>query len=482
MLIINTVVVLIALLLDCCWAFQASMVRARYGFGGDMKDPRRNLILLSSYEDTFFDAMGQQNNWYDMEGCSVLLPPSEQVVPRAIVHFLGGFVAGSAAPLAYGRTLTSLAGAGYLVVVSPIPALQTNHSNIAASVAQTFTQCYENQLLRLMGDREEALKVPIVGLSHSLGGKIMALMASRKEDRRKVPPRVGNIFLAFNNYGFQQSMEMSQTQAAQFDPKMKEAVDVINTPEVQNLVDMAKEVSNAPSAVGDMLFGAFGNMAAAALETAGARNGDGAQRMNDDERERFGKAVAGRIKDVMGKQVDAVSQQVTDKISEVMELEFDPSPEQTFALIKDGYNVQSNVLIRFCDDEIDQSHQLEAALNLRGGCEVELMTMAGSHITPISLVPEGTSQAEGFESDFSTRTSGGSRRRRRLGNVEELRARGLYSDEDDMDMDMEEEEASALDSLNKELMRQINRLVMETGRRTPTRYRLPPVSPERADQ
>jgi hypothetical protein len=138
----------------------------------DLKVRGNRGLLLRSYEDGLQDglweAVGQQSSWYDMEGCSVLLPSGGQVVPRAIVHFLGGFVAGSAAPLAYGRTLSSLADAGYLVVVSPIPALQTNHSNIASSVAQTFTRCYENQLLRLMGSREEAIKVPIVGLSHSL--------------------------------------------------------------------------------------------------------------------------------------------------------------------------------------------------------------------------------------------------------------------------------------------------------------------------
>ena len=85
-----------------------------------------------------------------MDGCSVLLPTFEQsAIPRAIVHFLGGFVAGSA--VAYGETLSDIADAGYLVVVSPIPAVQTNHSSIATDVATTFAQCYKNRLLPLMG-------------------------------------------------------------------------------------------------------------------------------------------------------------------------------------------------------------------------------------------------------------------------------------------------------------------------------------------
>ena len=55
-------------------------------------------------------------------------------------------------------------------------------------------------------------EVPVIGLSHSLGGKLMALSNSRKQDRRKVPPKAANIFLAFNNYSLKQSIALSQDQ------------------------------------------------------------------------------------------------------------------------------------------------------------------------------------------------------------------------------------------------------------------------------
>ena len=432
------------------------------------------LVLLSSYKDKIFDTIGNQNKWYNMEECSVLLPSAGSIVPRAIIHFLGGYIAGSVAPLAYDSTLTFLADAGYLIVVSPIPALETNHSNIAMSVAQKFTKCYKNELLRLMGDPQEALKVPIIGLSHSLGGKIMALMASRKEDRRKVPSRIGNIFLAFNNYGFQQSMDMSQAQAAQFDPKVKEAINAVNSPEIQNFVDMVADVSNVPSAVGDMLFGAFGNMAAAAVDTAGKRDPDGkGKSMNEEQRERFSKAVTARMRQAMGDQVDAVSQQVSKRITEALELEFDPSPEQTLSLIIDGYNIQSNALIRFSDDEIDQSHQLEAALKSRGGCDVDMTTLSGGHMTPISLVPGG-SFAAGRDWEYSGIHSP---RRKLLGNTEELKARGFLSDDQDDEGDDDDYGADGVDSralagLHKELLRQINRIIME-AEKPGTEYQLP---------
>jgi hypothetical protein len=409
-----------------------------------------------------------------------------------VIHFMGGFVAGSAAPLAYGRTLSTLADAGYLIVVSSVPALQTNHSSIAASAASNFARCYYSQLLPLMGGNkdtatrcmEEALQVPIVGLSHSLGGKIMALMGSRKEDRRKVPTRIGNVFMAFNNYGFQQSLEMSQTQAqAATDPRLREAMDAMmndSRPELQGVLNAAREIggAGAAGAVGDMLYGALGSMAAVAFDTVTARggksggnDGDAAAAAADaddadDARNRFSRAVADRLKKAVGEQVDAVSAQVTDKITEVLSLEFEPSPSETFAAIRDGYNVQSNVLIRFCDDDIDQSHQLEAALHLRGGCDVEVLTVAGGHLTPVSLAPLAMDSG----SSISTAAAEGTRKRRLSGDRGRAAALGMddgyYDDDDD----------GALDSLNIELLRQINKIVMEQGGRVMSRARALPAT------
>ena len=395
---------------------------------------------LESTADSFVNAAKGLQQWYDMDGCSVLLPSQDQPIPRAIVHFLGGFVAGSAAPVVYGKTLTDIADAGYLVVVSPIPALQTNHSSIAMEVATTFSQCYKNRLLPLMGGGNEALQVPIIGLSHSLGGKLTALIHSRKDLRKVLPPRSANVFLAFNNYGFQQSMEMSREQAGQLDPRIEEIVGYANNPRVQSLIAMAK----SPSGIGDILYGALGTAAAAAMDSTAA-GGKGS--MSDIERERFGNAVADRIKTELEGKVEAVSQQVGDKINEALALEFDPSPADTFTTIREGYSVQANVLIRFAEDSIDQSHQLESALNLRGGCDIEIMTVAGTHVTPISVVPDGLAGGD------STRKSG---KRKRLGDAAAAAALGMYYE------DKDEDEESNLESLVKELLRYLGRLSSST--------------------
>jgi len=73
---------------------------------------------------------GLLREWYDLKGCQVLLP--NEKVPRAIIHFVGGFVAGAAAPIAYASLLAALADEGYMVVNTPIPAFDLKHGDTAA--------------------------------------------------------------------------------------------------------------------------------------------------------------------------------------------------------------------------------------------------------------------------------------------------------------------------------------------------------------
>jgi hypothetical protein len=132
--------------------------------------------------DFVADFIESQREWYTLGDCQVLLPPEK--VPRSIVHFVGGFVAGSAATVTYGTMLSCLAANGHMVVVTPIPAVESNHGKVAAEASSSFTNCYNQQLLPLLGGA--GVYVPIFGLSHSLGGKLTVILNSRKQDRRRL--------------------------------------------------------------------------------------------------------------------------------------------------------------------------------------------------------------------------------------------------------------------------------------------------------
>ena len=97
----------------------------------------------SRVNEEFTDAIGSLREWYQLDGCDVLLPADK--VPRAIVHFCGGFVAGSVAPLAYGPMLSALADSGFLVVNTPIPAFDLNHGRTAKMISQKFATCYAGE-------------------------------------------------------------------------------------------------------------------------------------------------------------------------------------------------------------------------------------------------------------------------------------------------------------------------------------------------
>ena len=110
--------------------------------------------------------------------------------------------------IAYSSMLLNIAKSGHLVVVTPFQPLTMDHDTTSQDISKLFTNCYKNNIVPLLSGssnsssvRDAVRSIPIIGLSHSLGSKLTALMCSRKEDRKALPYRVANIFLAFNNYG-----------------------------------------------------------------------------------------------------------------------------------------------------------------------------------------------------------------------------------------------------------------------------------------
>ncbi len=67
----------------------------------------------------------------------------------------------------------------------------------------------------------------------------------------------------------------------------------------------------------------------------------------------------------------------------LLDVEFTPSPEETNELIADSYNVRRNFLIRFTDDEIDQTESLSVVVQQRFPKLTTLKTLNGNHLTPL---------------------------------------------------------------------------------------------------
>ena len=71
-------------------------------------------------------------------------------------------------------------------------------------------------------------------------------------------------------------------------------------------------------------------------------------------------------------------------LTPVLNVEFAPSPLETEKLIAEHYNVRRNLLLKFTQDEIDQTASLHSVLQERFPNMVTLRTLNGTHLTPLS--------------------------------------------------------------------------------------------------
>ena len=71
-------------------------------------------------------------------------------------------------------------------------------------------------------------------------------------------------------------------------------------------------------------------------------------------------------------------------ITPVLNVEFAPSPLETEKLIAEHYSVRRNLLLKFTQDEIDQTAILNSVLQARFPNMVTLRTLTGTHLTPLN--------------------------------------------------------------------------------------------------
>ena len=72
------------------------------------------------------------------------------------------------------------------------------------------------------------------------------------------------------------------------------------------------------------------------------------------------------------------------KVAPMLNVEFAPSPTETEKLIAEHYSVRRNLLLKFTEDELDQTVNLNSVLQNRFSNLVTLRTLRGNHLTPLS--------------------------------------------------------------------------------------------------
>ncbi|BAZ46032.1 hypothetical protein NIES4102_30600 [Chondrocystis sp. NIES-4102] len=71
-------------------------------------------------------------------------------------------------------------------------------------------------------------------------------------------------------------------------------------------------------------------------------------------------------------------------LTPAIEIEFSPSPLETEKLIAKNYNTRRNLLLRFNQDNLDQTVILGSVLKNRFPEMITLKTLTGTHLTPLS--------------------------------------------------------------------------------------------------
>lgn len=67
-----------------------------------------------------------------------------------------------------------------------------------------------------------------------------------------------------------------------------------------------------------------------------------------------------------------------------LDLEFTPSPERTYEMVKKDYQMTRTLLVRFQDDTIDQTEDLKPILEQRSPQLVSYLQLSGNHLTPVN--------------------------------------------------------------------------------------------------
>ena len=325
--------------------------------------------------------------WERICGCDVLLPEED---PLAIVHFVGGAFAGAAPQQAYGPFLEALGSHGIVIAATPCTQLGGLSHWIASQEVSARWLALEPELRKRLyakGGAEpvRAPPLPIFGLGHSLGAKILLLLSLGESAPSEVrPPPVGdraaNILVGYNNFGADRAVPFldaiggadaairsgaSTAASAVSGGGVREAGAAVGDA-VRRLGEGvggglgaafgSADVKKVGSGVGDFLGGGIENVLGAVSDVAegAAGRAEGGEEGGTADRRARSSSDDGFWASWGGGSETAESP-----------IDFTPSPSETDSLVGVGYSVGRNLLLRFKEDSLDQSLDLAYLLKRR---------------------------------------------------------------------------------------------------------------------
>mmetsp|Transcript_5937 Transcript_5937/g.15766 ORF Transcript_5937/g.15766 Transcript_5937/m.15766 type:complete len:452 (-) Transcript_5937:1257-2612(-) len=301
--------------------------------------------------------------------CEVYVPAvtSTGTPPRGVVHFIGGAALSTAPRAVYGALLERVANASNVVVVAtPVP-VRLGHAELARSAAEAFEDVRFNHLPLLLPN-VNIFSMPSIGMGHSLGAKLLVILASDPLLRAAAGVRLSNVLLSYNNFSAETSI-----------PLYSELRQLSGSSSVGAMLQTASEFARTLRGFGplrDMVMqrAAVGGVAEAATS---------AQSVAD---------FAASLDSIL-RQLDALQELQRNAADANRSVEFSPTPRELEMLVDNHYNITNNLIVRFRGDRIDQSEHLATAISRRFLAPessarrpdvnpVVFRELSGSHLTP----------------------------------------------------------------------------------------------------
>lgn len=296
------------------------------------------------------ESLGIRGRWRESNG-NFILEPLDGQRPVGVVHFLGGAFVGAAPHLTYRYLLESLAEEGYLVVTTPYQ-LNFDYVDICDKILDKF-EPVGVQLAETYGP------LPVIGIGHSCGALLQTLITSLFPQT----PRAVNVLISFNNKPAKEAIPTFEELVVPIAQRVMDEDDansksfrqrIIATRKFfESFIDQYAESEVSPAFVQNELVPLY-------RQTA-------------------------EILD----QFPPLLRSIADGTRE-----FAPSPEDTKEVCRRMYRARRTLVLRFENDEIDESPDIEKVLREANTImrmkrpmiemQVDFRTLTGTHITPLT--------------------------------------------------------------------------------------------------
>ena len=386
------------------------------------------------------DENDSSRRWLRLANCDVLPPPPGRPC-AAVIHFVGGALVGASPRQTYGSFLEGVSdSADVAIVATPCTGLETglDHWQAASEVMLRWAAAMPEVNAMLEKRKYPKLDaLPVLGLGHSLGAKLLLLLGSDASMAEALGrPRCANALLCFNNYSARKSVPLleqavalgkddgplgtlsrfgAQTAGGQF-ASLGSLGEILGDGASAGLRGAAGAVGSGELADKiDAGFGALGNalgLGDGLPGGLGVAGGDGSGSAAESFAKSLDKTAAAF--GMLGKEAGAAGQRASDFASAAagdggsgatdgrtfpLDDEFTPGPQETDSIISSRYSVGRNLLVRFGNDDIDQSSGLARLLQKRFtddvtgiGGRLDFKKLDGTHVTPNA--PRLPSEAE----------------------------------------------------------------------------------------